>query len=371
MSGTTLPAEQSSRSPSEAATGVRLGVLKGDGIGPEIMAATVAVVEAACAHAGAGPLEWVPLPVGWEAIDRGHRALPRETVSALEQCDGWLLGPVDFVTYPAEDRAERNPSGELRHVFDLYANVRPARTFRGVSSVVGEGDLVIVRENTEGFYADRNMRIGSGDLRVTDDLALAVGVFSRAASERVMHAACRIALGRRKHVTIVHKANVLVNSMGLFLEAARSVGESYDVECDDQHADAMAAHLVRRFADFDVLVCENFIGDVFSDLAGELTGSLGLAPSLNVGDERAMAQAAHGSAPDIAGKNIANPIGEILSAKMLLDWLGERRRESSFGDAAAAIERAVVSTLDQSIATPDLGGSVSTSEFASEVVRRL
>lgn len=350
---------------------VRLGLLQGDGIGPEVMSVTAGVVEAACRSARTAQLQWVPLPVGWEAINQGARALPAETVAALAECDGWLLGPIDFVTYPPEDRTGRNPSGELRHVFDLYANVRPARTFEGIDSVVGVADLIIVRENTEGFYADRNMTIGSGDLLVTEDLALAIGVFTRKASERVTHVACQLALDRRKHVTIVHKANVLQHSMGLFLEAARQAAETHEVTLDDYHADAMAAHLVRRASDFDVVVCENFIGDVFSDLAGELTGSLGLAPALNVGETRAMAQAAHGSAPDIAGRNIANPVGEILSAKMLLQWLGGRREEPAFIRAAEAIDIAVEAALRTGIATPDIGGTASTSEFGSEIVRLL
>ena len=354
----------------QESSAIQLGLLLGDGIGPEVVRVAADVVDAACESAGSN-VEWVPLPVGWEAIELGVGALPRETVEALGDCDGWLLGPVDFVTYPPEDRAGRNPSGELRHVFDLYANLRPARTFPGVHSVAGGADLVIVRENSEGFYADRNMRIGSGDVRITDDLALAIGVFSRQASERIAHAACKLAVRRRRHVSIVHKANVLRHSQGLYLESAKAVAATYDVNCDDYHADAMAAHLVRRIADFDVVVCENFIGDVFSDLAGELTGSLGLAPSLNAGDDRAMAQAAHGSAPDIAGQNIANPVGEILSAKMLLEWIGGRRDDATFVAAAGSIDAAVEGAFTDGVSTVDVGGHASTSEFGEEVVQRI
>jgi 3-isopropylmalate dehydrogenase len=365
-----LPRTQSAHRKSVGRS-VRLGLLAGDGIGPEITHAAADIASAAFVTAGAGPLEWTSLPVGWEAIEKGGPALPVETVSALEELDAWLLGPVDFVSYPADQRAGRNPSGELRHVFDLYANVRPARNFPGVDSVVKDADLIIVRENSEGFYADRNMRLGSGDLLVTDGVALAVGVFTRAASERIAHVACQLAIGRRRHMTIVHKANVLPNSMGLYLSAAKGVAETYDIECDDQHVDAMAAHLVRRCADFDVVLCENLIGDVFSDLAGELTGSLGLAPSLNLGADKAMAQAAHGSAPDIAGQNIANPVGEILSLKMLVEWLGASRDDAAVTAAAAAMERAVDAALADGVATADVGGSASTSEFASEVVSRI
>jgi 3-isopropylmalate dehydrogenase len=371
MSSEVVPRPPAAEAGAADPTTFRLGLLQGDGIGPEIMAVTASVVEAACANAGTGQLEWVPLPVGFEAINKGDPALPAETVTALADCDGWILGPVDFVAYPAADRAGRNPSGELRHVFDLFANIRPARTFSGIASVAPEADLIIARENTEGFYADRNMKLGTGDLRVTDDVALAVGVFTRRAAERITHTACQLALQRRKKVTIVHKANVLPHSMGLFLEAAKNVAAAYDVECDDYHADAMAAHLVRRIADFDVVICENFIGDVFSDLTGELTGSLGLAPSLNVGDDTAMAQAAHGSAPDIAGQNIANPVGEILSAMMLLEWLGARRGDATLGAAAAGIDAAIRGAFEDGVATVDIGGEASTLEFGSEVIDRL
>jgi 3-isopropylmalate dehydrogenase len=350
---------------------IHLGLLTGDGIGPEIVGATTEIVLAACDRAGAGDVEWEPLPVGWEGIERGEGPLPADTVDALKACDGWLLGPVDFAAYPAAYRSGRNPSGELRHSFDLYANVRPARSFAGIPSVARDVDLVIVRENTEGFYADRNMLIGSGDLRVTDDVAIVVGVFTRSATERVTHVACKLALERKRHVTIVHKANVLPNSMGLFLETARRVAAEYDVVCDDFHADAMAAQVIRRPHAFDVIVCENFIGDVFSDLTTELTGSLGLAGSLNAGNENAMAQAAHGAAPDIAGRNIANPVGEILSAKMLIEWLGERRGEDALLTAANSIDQAIADTFADGIATVDIGGEASTSEFATEVVARL
>ena len=350
---------------------VRLGHLAGDGIGPDVTAAAVAVADAACDAAGAARPEWIPLPVGWEAIEKGLSPLPAETVAALEECDGWLLGPVDFVSYPGEARRGRNPSGELRHRFDLYANIRPARTFSGVPSTVDSADLVIVRENTEGFYADRNMLVGAGDLLLTKDVALAIGVFTRSASARVAHAACRLALTRRKHVTIGHKANVLANSMGLFLETAKEVAAQYDVECDDYHVDALAAQFVRRCSDFDVVLCENFIGDVFSDLTGELTGSLGLAPSINASDERAMAQAAHGSAPDISGLGIANPVGEILSVKLLLDWLSARRGDARLNTAARTIEEATAETFSDGIGTADVGGTASTAEFSAELIQRI
>lgn len=346
----------------------RIGVMAGDGIGPEVVASAMEVVDAACDRYDC-KLEWIPLPVGWEALNQTGSALPQETIDALEDCDGWLLGPLDFVTYP--DPRLRNPSAELRRHFQLFANVRPAKSFSGVPSLVDDADLVIVRENTEGFYADRNMATGSGDLRITNDVALAVGVFTRRGIARVMMLACELAERRRKHVTIVHKANVLPQSMGLYLEEARAVAADFDVVCDDFHADAMAALLVRRCRDFDVIVCENLLGDLFSDLAGELTGSIGLSPALNQSRSHAMAQAAHGAAPDIAGRNEANPVGEILSMRMLLTWLGQKHDDGHPLRAGDAIEYAVIETLSDGVATPDIGGAANTSTFTAELVKRI
>jgi len=283
---------------------LRLGVLEGDGIGPEIVPAALAAADAALRRANTA-VEWVPLPVGLRAIAAHGAALPPSTVAALETLDGWVMGPHDNVSYPPAHRATLNPSGALRKHFDLYANIRPARTFRNVPATVRSADLVIVRENTEGFYADRNTFAGTGEFMPTADVAITLGVFTRPRIERIAHEAFRLARRRRHHVTIVHKANVLA-ATAFFRDICREVARGYaDVALDDVHVDAMASSLVRRPAGFDVIVTENMFGDILSDLAGELTGSLGLAASLNASDRTAMAQAAHGSAPDIAGRGIA------------------------------------------------------------------
>lgn len=350
----------------------RLGVLRGDGIGPEIVDATVAVLEAAQQRDARLRFEWVRIPMGWEAIRATESALPESAIETLEKCDSWILGPHDSVSYPPALREQLNPSGVLRKRFDLYANIRPARAHAGLPAVCPAMDLVIARENTEGFYADRNMAWGIGEFMPTPDVALAVGKITRQASERIARTAFALARQRRRKVTIVHKANVLRKTTGLFLEVCRGVGAEYpDVAVDDYHIDAMAAHLVRRGADFDVIVTENMFGDILSDLAGELSGSLGMAPSINAGGTQAMAQASHGSAPDIAGKGIANPVGMILSAAMLLAWLGGERKDAALGDASQAIERAVAATLAHGPRTRDLGGSASTAEFTTAVVQRI
>lgn len=348
-----------------------IGVLGWDGIGPEIVDAAVKVVKNASCKAGA-KMEWIYLPMGWEGIKQYNDPLPEVTIDALKHTHGWILGPHDSAAYPLEHKEKRNPSGELRHSLDLYANIRPAKTMPGIKSVVKAADLVIVRENTEGFYADRNMLSGHGEWQITKDVVVTSGVFTRKAVERIAHEAFALAMQRRKKVTIVHKANVLRLSTGLFLNVCREVAEQYpEVKVDDYHIDAMAAHLVRRAADFDVIVTENMYGDILSDLAGELVGSLGLAPSLNANEHIAMAQAAHGSAPDIAGLNIANPTGIISSAAMLLKWLAEKHADHKLTEVAATVEHALYQTLQAEVKTKDLGGHASTSEFTEAILEKI
>jgi 3-isopropylmalate dehydrogenase len=353
---------------------LHLGYMLGDGIGAEIVPAARRVVEAAVAHAGLPEIDWVELPMGLMAIESLGYAMPPSTIEALRETDGWILGPFDNGSYPASWKAsgERVPGASLRIGFDLYANIRPSRTREGVPSLTSGVDLVIVRENTEGFYPDRNMKEGKGEFKPTDDVALLVGVFTRAACRRIALRAFEMASQRRNHVTAVHKSNVMPVVFGLFLEECRKVAADFpDVVFDDVLFDSAAAYLVRDPARFDVLVTENLFGDTLSDLAGELVGALGLAGALNAGETHAMAQAAHGSAPDIAGRNIANPVGMIVSAAMLLDWLGERHDDAALVGAAQAIQDAVDAVLARGVHTGDLGGSASTTEFTDAVVGQL
>jgi 3-isopropylmalate dehydrogenase len=350
----------------------RVGVLLGDGIGPEIVPASVRVVDAALAAAGADPVAWHELPVGASAIEEHGSALPSATVEALAGLDGWLLGPHDSAAYPEPHRSRLNPSGALRKHFDLYANVRPARAFEGGTAIAPDTDLVIVRENTEGFYADRNTFAGTGEFMPSPDVAVAMGIFTRPAIERIARAAFELARRRSRRLTIVHKANVLQLSSGLFKRVCLEVAEKYpDVAVDDFHIDAMTVHLLRRASSFDVVVAENMFGDILSDLAGELAGSLGIAPSINASDDRCMAQAAHGSAPDIAGKGLANPIAMILSAGMLLDWLGTRHDDRRLLDAAVRVDAGVRAAVRGGVSTRDLGGQASTGEFTDAVVEHI
>ncbi|WP_448616845.1 isocitrate/isopropylmalate dehydrogenase family protein [Modestobacter sp. URMC 112] len=350
----------------------RLGVMLGDGIGPEIVPASVRVVDAALAAAGGAPLEWSELPLGASAIEEHGSAIPPATLEALGGLDGWLLGPHDSAGYPEPFRSQLNPSGAIRKHFDLYANIRPARGFEGGTAIAPDTDLVIARENTEGFYADRNTFAGTGEFMPSADVAICLGVFTRPAVERIARTAFDLARRRRNRVTIVHKANVLQLSSGLFKRVCLEVAEGYpDVQVDDLHIDAMTVHLLRRAADFDVVVAENMFGDILSDMAGELAGSLGIAPSINASDDRCMAQASHGSAPDIAGKDLANPVAMMLSAGMLLDWLGTRHGDARAADAAVRLEAGVRAAVRGGVSTRDLGGSASTTEFTDAVVRHV
>ncbi|MDP2298149.1 MAG: isocitrate/isopropylmalate dehydrogenase family protein [Pseudolabrys sp.] len=352
---------------------IELLVLAGDGIGPEITAATLAVLRAADTAFGLN-LAFTEAVIGWAAHKACGSTFPDAIETQAKAADGVLLGPVSHNDYPPRANGGLNPSGELRKRLDLYANIRPARSRDGFPPRCGVPvDLVIVRENTEGFYADRNMHLGPGEFMPTPDLALAVRKISRDGSTRIVEAAFRLAVQRRGKVTCVHKANVLRVSDGLYLECARAVAARYpQVQYEERLIDAMAALLIRDASAFDVIVTTNMFGDILSDEASEIAGSLGLAASLNAGRDHAVAQAQHGSAPDIAGRDVANPASLIGSAAMLLAWLGERRGD----DNLVAASRAIDAALDRVIAmpdgrTPDIGGRLGTAAFAKRVATAL
>ncbi|MGV0812764.1 isocitrate/isopropylmalate dehydrogenase family protein [Mycolicibacterium boenickei] len=350
-----------------------LGVLPGDGIGPEIVASATRVAGRALDSVSVD-VQWRELPFGRQAIDEFGTPLPQSTLAELDGLAGWILGPHDNAGYPEQFRGTLSPGGAIRKHYNLFANIRPARALsRSVRAVCPDLDVVIVRENTEGFYADRNMYDGAGEFMPTPDVALAVAVFTRTAGERIAHEAFRLAAARRKSVTIAHKTNVLAKTTGLFRDACLTVATHYpSVEVRGEHIDALAARLVSHPGDFDVIVAENMFGDILSDLAGQLSGSLGMAPSINASHTHAMAQAAHGSAPDIAGRDIANPVAMILSTAMLLRWLADRDRGTpALRLAAERIEDAVTRTLDAGVGTPDIGGGASTSSFTEQVIAAL
>ncbi|PZG12136.1 isocitrate/isopropylmalate dehydrogenase family protein [Nonomuraea aridisoli] len=343
-------------------------VLPGDGIGPEIVTATLEVLAAT----GLG-LEVELADIGFAGLAREGTTLPQPVLDRIPEVDGVILGPVSHYEYPPREQGGLNPSAELRVRFELFANVRPCRSRSDLSVLRAPMDLVIVRENTEGFYSDRNMYAGNGEFMPDAGSAFSIRKITARGSERVARAAFELARGRRGKVTAIHKANVLKLSDGLFLRVVREVAAEFpDVELEELIVDAAAAALVRRPDTFDVIVTTNMFGDILSDEAAELSGSLGLGGSLNVGHDIAVAQAQHGSAPDIAGKGVANPTSLILSAAMLLDWRGRRDGNDDLIAAAAGIESAVERVLDQpATRTPDLGGNLGTAQFAAHVAARL
>ena len=351
---------------------MKLLVLPGDGVGPEITGAAMAVLDAVTARRPLD-LERETSPIGLAALAEHGTTLPEGTLERARAADGVILGPINHMRYPPRDQGGVNVSAVLRTGLDLYANIRPARTRPGLSGPVGEFDLVIVRENTEGFYPDRNMYAGNGEFMPDADTALSVRKISAGACRRIARRSFTMARRRRGKVTAIHKANNFILSDGLFLREVRAVAAEFpDVELDEVLVDAAAALLVREPARFDVLCTTNFHGDILSDLASELSGSLGLAGSLNAGDRHACAQAQHGSAPDIAGQDRVNPTAMLLSVAMLLDWLADRHGRPDLAATADRITAAVDGTLtNPATRTADLGGPLGTRAFTNAVISSL
>jgi isocitrate/isopropylmalate dehydrogenase len=351
---------------------MKLLVLPGDGIGPEITAATLGVLEVASKKFSLG-LKFETRQIGLVALKSLGTTLPPDLLDRAREADGIILGPLDQMNYPPLEKGGFNVSGIFRSRLDLYANIRPARSRPGIGFTREPMDLVIVRECTEGFYADRNMFAGSGEFMPTPDLAMSLRRITAQACERIARRAFELSMKRKKLVTAVHKANVLRMTDGLFLQKTRQVAAEFPkVKLEEIIVDAMAARLVREPGRFDVVLSTNMYADILSDLASELSGSLGLAGSVLAGDALCCAQAQHGSAPDIAGQDKANPTSLILSAAMLLDWIAEKRNLKSCGKAASAITATVDRVLaDPKKRTADLGGKVGTKAFGEAVAAAL
>ena len=348
---------------------LKIGVLEGDDIGHEIVPAAVEVARAAARKFGVS-IDWRPLPIGRRALDTHGSTLPKETLEALPTLDGWILGPIGHRAYPKVPEAI-NPHPILRKQFDLFANVRPTRSYPDIGCLHQDVDLIIVRENNEGFQPDRNMFMGSGEFRPTDDITLSVRVITRKASYRVAKAALELARHRRKHMTFVHKDTVFKLGCGMFVEECRRAAAEYpDVLVDDVIVDTFAMRLVRDPQSFDVVVTTNMFGDILSDEAAGIVGGLGMAPGLCIGAGRhAMAQATHGSAPDIAGRGIANPYAMIESTRMLIEWLGHDRGIAPAVEAAGAMSRAMTAALgDPAARTGDIRGTGNTRAMTEAVI---
>jgi len=331
-------------------------LIAGDGIGPEITEATLSVLDALGVE-----FDWDEQYGGMSAVDKAGTPLPKATLDSIRRTGLALKGPL---TTPVGG-GYRSVNVALRQEFELYANVRP------VKSIVPGGryvdvDLVIVRENTEGMYVgfDRTFKVGNDPKA----LAQATSVMTREGCRRIVRYAFDYARRHgRKKVTVVHKANILKATSGLFLETAKQIAAEYQgqIASDDKIVDNAAMQLVINPAQFDVIVTTNLFGDILSDEASGLVGGLGLAPGANIGEQAAIFEAVHGSAPDIAGQGIANPAAQMLAAAMMLDHVGELE---AAGRLRRAVETAIVT---DNVRTKDLGGSASTTDFARAVARRV
>ncbi|KAA0083185.1 isocitrate/isopropylmalate dehydrogenase family protein [Mycolicibacterium sp. P9-64] len=347
---------------------MKIAMLPGDDIGPEISDATRHVLDVADEQFGLD-LEFDVHEVGMASYHRNGTTLPESVVEACVAADGVLLGPGGMTLYPPADKGGINIPGTIRKRLDLYANLRPSRYRAGIPLSRKGLDVLVVRENTEGFYADRSLFEGYGEFRPTADTALSLRLITAKASRRIAEVAFDQARRRRGHVTVIGKRHVMKVTDGLFVSAVEEIAAGYpDVELREMDVDAMAADLYLRPDRFDVLLTTNMFGDILSNEASALAGGLGLAGALNVGDHHAAANAGHGSAPDIAGLGIANPTGLLVSAAMLLAWWGRRTGQHAYLDASTAIEAAIDYTLiETGLRTGDLGGSASSMQFAGAV----
>ncbi len=350
---------------------MKIVVLPGDGIGPETMAVTVDALNAV-SHRFGLDLQLDHDITGHESLRQHGATVTPALLEKVKAADGLMLGPTATFDFKDESKGEINPSKFFRKELDLYANIRPARTYPSLRCKVNDFDLVVVRENTEGFYADRNIASGGSEMLITPDVVVSLRRITRECCERIARSAFELAMERNKHVSIVHKANVLKIGDGMFIDSCHAVAREFpEVRVDDFIVDAMMAHVVRAPQRFDVIVTTNMFGDILSDLTAELSGSLGLGGSLNAGIHHAMGQAAHGSAPDIAGQDVANPFSLVLSAAQLLGWHGQRQRLPNFLDAERAMASAVASAIAAGEATRDVGGRLGTEATGKAFVQRL
>ena len=326
-------------------------LIPGDGSGPEVIAAAKRVVEATSV-----PIEWDEMEAGAAMIEKYGTPLPDRVLDSIRRTGVALKGPI---TTPV-GTGFRSVNVALRKTFDLYANVRPAKTLPGLAGRFENVDLVIVRENTEDLYAGIEHMVG-------EDAAESIKLITRKGCERIVRYAFEYAVREgRKKVTAVHKANIMKYTDGLFLDVARQIAKEYpQIAFGDSIVDAMCMRLVMHPEDYDVLVCPNLYGDIVSDLCAGLVGGLGLTPSANIGEAGAIFEPIHGSAPDIAGQHKINPTAAILSASLMLAHLGE-------AEAAASITRAVTTVIAAGkMLTQDMGGNASTEEFADAVIAAL
>ncbi|MEM2920931.1 MAG: isocitrate/isopropylmalate dehydrogenase family protein [Candidatus Bathyarchaeia archaeon] len=335
---------------------IKVCVISGDGVGPEVIKATLPVLDAVQDVVKGLELHYVFAEAGLHCIPKYGTNLPEETIEILKSCDCCLKGPV---TTPEEPGSPRSAVVQIRALFNLYANLRPLKTLPNVPSFKPNIDMAIVRENTEGMYCGIEFRTG-------DDSAVAIRLITRKGCERVARFAFNLAMKRRKHLTYVHKGNILKITDGIFKDAVVRVAKEFpDVRLDDAHVDAMAMNLIKNPENYDVIVTTNLFGDILSDEGAQLVGGLGVAPGANIGDNYALFEPVHGSAPKYAGMDRVNPLATILASKMMLEWL-------NFPQAAAKIQSAVEAVLREGkVLTYDLAPQGIIPAKCSEMGKRI
>ena len=332
----------------------KIAIIPGDGIGPELTEATLKVLEAAKEKFGL-EFDYIFLEAGDACFKKRGVALPEETVEAIKNAHVCLKGPV------GETAAD--VIVKLRMMFDLYANIRPVKSYVGVPCLRDDIDFVIVRENTEDVYKGM-------EFMLDENTAIALRVITRKGCERIARKAFEMARSRNKkrNVTAVHKANVMRKTCGLFAEVCRKVAQEYpDISFNEQYVDAAAMRLIKEPQKYDVIVTTNMFGDILSDEAAQLVGGLGMAPGGNIGDNFAIFEPVHGAAPTRVGKHTANPCSMILASKMMLEWLGEKYNDKNCLEASKAIDIGVSEALRKGLTIPDFGGSLTTIEMGEAI----
>jgi 3-isopropylmalate dehydrogenase len=332
----------------------KVALILGDGIGPELTEATLLVLSAVQRKLDLN-LEFIELEAGDACLESRGTALPKETLDGISKSHVCLKGPV------GETAAD--VIVKLRLMFDLYANIRPIKSYPNAPCLRDDIDLVIVRENTEDLYK-------GFEFKIDDDTAVGLRVITRRGCERIAHKAFEIALRRngKKRVTAVHKANVMRVTCGLFAEVCREVAKKYpDIKFDEQYIDAASMRLIKEPQNFDVIVTTNMFGDIISDEAAQLVGGLGMAPGGNIGDRFAIFEPVHGSAPTRVGKHTANPCSMILASKMMMEWLGEKYDDRACMKAAEIVEAGIIQALRKREVVPDLGGNLKTLEMGEAI----
>jgi len=335
----------------------KISLIPGDGIGPELTEATLKILDAVQQKFDIC-LNIIPVEAGDTCFEKRGVALPEDTIEVIRNSHVCMKGPVGET---AADVVVK-----LRIMFDLYANLRPIKTYPSIPSLRPDIDMIFVRENTEDVYSGLEFAL--------EDTAICLRVITKKNSERIARKAFEVARKRngKKRVTAIHKANVMKVTCGLFAKTCREVAKEYpDITFNEQYVDAASMRLIKEPQKFDVLVTPNLFGDILSDEAAQLIGGLGMAPGANIGDDFALFEPIHGSAPNRAGKHTANPCSMILSSKMMFDWLGEQHNDQECFMAAQAIEDAVTETLRKGITIPDFGGNAKTIEMAEAMAKEI